>query len=159
MNTRTTWGTCFLVIAVAFVSVLPMQAQAPAEKPTVYTYVSEWSAPRAQWGELEKNADAERSLFEKLVADGTLTGYGSYSYLIHTEGEPTHGSWFSATSEGNLFKTLEAIYAQPQLVTNSAQAASKHWDHLFQSTNYNGRSGKGGYITISRWQLKPGQGR
>lgn len=137
---------------------LPAMAQ-EAAKPTVYTYVSEWSVPRAQWGEMEKNADAERPLLDKLVADGTITGYGSYSYLIHTEGEPTHGTWFSASSEGNLLKTLEAIYAQPQLVTNSAQAASKHWDHLFQSTIYNGRPGKGGYLTISRWQLKPGQMR
>ncbi len=143
-----------LVIAVA----VPLAAQQNGEKPTSYTYVAEWSVPRAQWGEIDKNSDAERPIMDKLLAEGTITGYGSYSHLIHAEGEPTHGSWFSATSEGNLLKALEAIYAQPAMVTSPSQAASKHWDRLFQSTVYNGKAGKfGGYLTYSRWQLKPGQ--
>src|SRR4051794_10866784 len=104
----------FLLFCVVLGVASPVAAQAaPAEKPTMYTYVAEWSVPRAQWGEMEKNADAERPLMEKLVGDGTIVSYGVYSYILHTEGEPTHGSWFQATSEGNLLKALEAIYAQP----------------------------------------------
>jgi hypothetical protein len=148
-----------LLAGLMFAMLLPAMAQ-DAPKPTMYTYVAEWSVPRAQWAEMAKNAEAERPLLDKLVSDGTIMSYGSYEYILHTEGEPTHGSWFSATSEGSLLKALEAIYAQPQLVTNPAQSASKHWDHLFQSTIYNGKPGKsGGYMSLSRWQLKPGQMR
>ncbi len=161
MSRKTGVGVCLLLCGVLIAMAAPLVAQnAPAEKAPLYSYVAEWSVPRAQWGEIEKNADAERAILDKLVADGTIVSYGAYNYILHTEGEPTHGSWFSAASEGNLLKALEAIYAQPALVTNSAQAASKHWDHLFQSTIYGGKPGKsGGYLTISRWQLKQGQGR
>ncbi len=162
MSNKTGMGVCLLLL-VSVVGLFPaaMWAQnAPADKPPTYTYVAEWNVPRAQWADMDKNADAEKPLMEKMVADGTIVSYGTYSYILHTEGEPTHGSWFSATSEGNLLKALETIYAQPSLVTSPAQAASKHWDHLFQSTIYNGKSGKsGGYISITRWQLKQGQGR
>jgi len=159
MKNHRRWAVCLLLSLMLFVA-LPSVAQqnAPAEKPTNYTYVAEWTVPRAQWADMDKSADSERSLLDKLVADGTLTGYGAYSHLIHTEGEPTHGSWLSASSEGNLLKALEAIYAQPALVTSPAQAASKHWDHVFQAQVYNGKSGKfGGYLSYSRWQVKPGQ--
>jgi len=158
MSKKTGVGLCLLLV---FVFGLSGWAQnAAADKPPIYTYVAEWSVPRAQWADMDKNADAEKPLMEKMLADGTIVSYGVYSYIIHTEGEPTHGSWFSATSEGNLLKALETIYAQPALVTSPAQAASKHWDHIFQSTIYNGKPGKsGGYISISRWQLKQGQGR
>ena len=159
MFKKTGVSTGLLLAGLTMAMLLPAMAQ-DAAKATLYTYVAEWSVPRAQWAEINKNADAERPLLDKLVADGTLLSYGSYEYILHTEGEPTHGSWFSAASEGNLLKALEAIYAQPQLVTNPAQAASKHWDHLFQSTIYNGKPGKsGGYMTLTRWQLKPGQMR
>jgi len=109
---------------------------------------------------MDKNADAERPLLDKLVADGTLIGYGAYTNLVHQEGEPTHGDWLSATSEGNLLKALEAIYAQPGLTTTPAQGASKHWDQILTSTTYNSKPGKSaGYLTWSRWQVKPGEMR
>jgi len=160
MSNKSRVGSCLLLLGLIFALLLPVSAQNAPEKAPVYTYVAEWSVPRAQWGDMEKNADAERPLMEKLVADGTIVGYGTYNYILHTEGEPTHGSWFSASSEGNLLKALETIYMQPALVTSPAQAASKHWDHLFQSTIYNGKPGKSaGYISITRWQVKQGQMR
>ena len=161
MSKRTGVGICLLLVfAFGLLPTTGWAQNAAAEKPQIYTYVAEWSVPRAQWGDMDKNADAEKPLLEKMVADGVILSYGTYSYILHTEGEPTHGSWFSATSEGNLLKALETIYAQPALVTSPAQAASKHWDHLFQSTLYNGKSGKsGGYISITRWQVKQGQMR
>ncbi len=96
-----------------------------------------------------------------LVADGTLTGYGAYTNLIHQEGEPTHGTWFSAASEGNLLKALEAIYAQPGLVTAPVQGASKHWDQILTGDVYGSKpsASKDGYLTWSSWQLKPGEMR
>ena len=98
---------------------------------------------------------------EKLVADGTLTGYGAFSNLIHQEGEATHGTWLTATSEGNLLKALEAVYANPGSTTAPVEGESKHWDYMLVSRLYNQRAGKidGGYIAGSEWNVKPGQAR
>jgi len=51
MNKQTTRGVCFLVICLALAIAAPLSAQqsAPAEKPAIYTYVAEWTVPRAQW--------------------------------------------------------------------------------------------------------------
>ena len=96
---------------------------------------------------------------DKLVADGTITGYGEFRNLIHAEGQPTHGDWFTATSEGNILKALEAFYARPD-VAAPVRAASKHWDYFLVSTMHKERSGKfeGAYLSGSRWEVKAGQG-
>lgn len=160
MKNQTLAVAVLLCIVFALAAPLVAQQSAPANKPPLYTYIAEWTVPRAQWADMEKNGESERPLLDKLVADGTLLGYGEYLTIIHQEGEPTHGSWFSAASEGNLMKALEAIYAQPALVTSPAQGASKHWDAILTSTIYNGKSGKSsGYLAVSKWQVKPGQMR
>lgn len=126
----------------------------------MYTYVASWSVPRAQWADMDKVADQDRPVLDKLVADGTLTGYGAYTNLIHQEGEPTHGTWFTATSEGKLLKALEVIYAQPALVGAAVQGASKHWDQILVSTIYGSKPGaSAGYLTWSQWEVKPGEMR
>jgi hypothetical protein len=138
----------------------PSQAQmATPAKPPIYIYVSTWSVPRAQWPEMTKLDDMDKPVLDKLVADGTLIGYGSYTNIIHQEGEPTHGSWFTATSEGNLLKGLEAIYANPGSTSAPVEGASKHWDQILTGEDYGSKPGKStdGYLTWSRWQVKPGQ--
>lgn len=162
MQNRYAWGLCLLTFCLALVIASPLQAQQSAaqQKPPVYLYSAEWSVPRAQWADMEKLADQDRGLLDKLVADGTLIGYGAYTNIINQEGEPTHGTWFTATSEGKLLKALEAIYAQPSLVGAPVQAASKHWDQILTQTIYNAKPGaSAGYLTWSRWQVKPGQMR
>lgn len=130
-------------------------------KPPSYTYVSEWSVPRAQGKEMEKLDEMDRSLLDRLVADGTLMGYGSFSNLIHQEGEPTHGTWFTAASEGKLLKTLEALYANPGSTDAPVEGASKHWDYMLVGRTYNQKSGKseGGYLAGDQWVVKPGHMR
>lgn len=157
MRKRTTWAlfTLFLALATA----VPSLAQAGAkEKPAVYTYVASWAVPRDQWPDMVKTDNADKPLLDKLVANGTLIGYGAYTNLIHQEGEPTHGTWFTATSEGNLLKALEAIYAQPGSTTAPVQGASHHWDQILTGTVYNWKPGSSaGYLSWSRWQVKPGE--
>ena len=158
---RKLWGTGLLLLVVCFTAVTPGLAQAPAgEKPPVYLYSAEWVVPRAQWADMDKLADADKPVLDKLVADGTLVGYGAWSNLMHQAGAPTHGTWFSATSEGKLLKALEAIYAQPLLVGAPAQGASKHWDYFLTASVYGSKPGaSGGYLTWSRWEFQPGQMR
>jgi hypothetical protein len=139
----------------------PAQAQGPdGGKPAVYTYVGQWAVPREQWRDYAKvNAD-ERDTLDKLVADGTLIGYGDFADLLHQEGQPTHGSWFTATSRAGLLKALEAMYKLPQ-VTFPVLASSKHWDFLMVSRMYGLKSGKfqGGYLGGGVFDVKPGQER
>ena len=90
--------------------------------------------PRDQWRDYAKVTADEKTMMDKLVADGTLTGYGDFSVLLHQEGQPTHGSWFSATSRAGLLKALEAIYTLPQ-VNFPVLGASKHWDYLVATTS------------------------
>jgi hypothetical protein len=125
----------------------------------MYTYISEWAVPRAQWTDMMKVNEHDRALMDKMVADGTITGYGEFSNVIHQEGEPTHGTWFSATSEGNILKALEALYAHPGSTNAPVEGASKHWDYMLVSHIYNQHSGKseGGYLTGNRWYVKSGQ--
>jgi len=99
-----------------------------AKAKPVYTCVAIWDVPRAQWGDMEKLDEQDKPVLDKLVADGTLIGYGAYTNIIQQEGEPTHGSWFTATSEDNLLKALEAIYAHPGSISVPVEGASKHWD-------------------------------
>jgi len=58
-------------------------------------------------------------------------------------------------------KALEAIYAQPASVGAPVQGASKHWDQILTGNIYNAKPGSstGGYLTWSRWELKPGEMR
>jgi hypothetical protein len=160
MNKRATKYACLLAI-LAVAAVLPLRAQGNDQgKPEVYTYIAQWAVPRAQWPDMVKLDDQERPLMEKMVADGSILDYGTFTTLIHQEGEPTHGSWFTASSEGKLMKALEQIYALG-LTTSPVEAESKHWDLVLHSHSYNGRSGhyEGAYLSGSSWQVKPDEGR
>jgi hypothetical protein len=149
-----------LLLLLALSAFPAVRAQDDKGKPPIYTYISEWTVPRAQWTDYIKSDDAENPLMDKLVADGTLIGYGTFTNLIHQEGEPTHGSWMTATSEGRIAKALEAVWARPE-IASPAFAASKHWDYLTVSRNYNGKPGtwQGAYLTGDQWNVKPGDMR
>jgi hypothetical protein len=138
-------------------SVEPAVAQTAAEKPPLYTYVSEWTVPRAMWPDYDKQQSAGVDAMKKLVADGTLVSFGDFATLNHQEGAPTHGSWFSASSMANLMKVLEGLRAGPTL-TSPVFAASRHWDYIVSSRNYNGHSGTftNGYLRVATWVGKPG---
>jgi hypothetical protein len=158
MQKRASWCVGLLTLLLLAAGV-PVKAQeAEKSKPPVYTYIAEWAVPRPMWGDMVKLDEEDKPILDKLVADGTLVGYGAYTNLIHQEGNPTHGTWFTATSEGNLLKALEAIYAHPASINSPVQSASKHWDFILVSRIYNQRPGtsQGGYLTGDQWEVKPG---
>jgi hypothetical protein len=152
----------FCLVICAFAALMYMAIPASAQstmagKPPLYTYVSEWTVPRAMWADYQKMQAAENDGMNKLVADGTLISFGSYTILNHQEGSPTHGSWFQAGSMANLMKVLEDIRTAPP-ATSPVLVASKHWDYIFESRNYNERSGtfKNGYLRVGHWKYKAG---
>ena len=153
-------GYLALMIAVTLASGVSLRAQSDEGKPTVYTYIAEWAVPRAQWPDQVKLDDQERPLMDKMVASGDIVEYGYFANLIHQEGTPTHGSWFTASSEGKLMKALEQIYASGS-PNAPVEANSKHWDYIVESHTYNGRSGhyENAYLSGSHWLVKPGEGR
>ena len=149
---------CPLVCAAAFfIAAAPAKAQTAAEKPAVYTYVSEWAVPRAMWADYKKEDDADLEAMKKAFSDGTIVSYGSFAVLNHQEGQPTHGSWFSATSMANLMKFLEGLRSSPG-ATAPVLAASKHWDFILTSTEHNGHAGTftNGYLRVARWPSRAG---
>jgi len=152
------FGTgCLIVLALA--TAWPVQANGADEKKAPeYTYIGEWAVPREQWRDYAKVTADERATMDKLVADGTITSYGDFSNLLHQEGQPTHGSWFSATSRAGVLKALEALYKLPQS-TFPVLANSKHWDFFMVSRSHGSRSGsfQGGYLAGGGFDVKPGQ--
>lgn len=151
-----------LVCAAALVSLgaMPSQAQDKTqEKPPLYTYVAQWATPRAQWPDMDKGQASTKDLMDKLLADGTIVSYGAFHTIVHTEGGATHGTWFSAMSMADLMKALSKLMASGAS-TGPALDASKHWDLIMSSTQYNGQSGtfENSYLRVSTWTVKPGEG-
>ncbi|HEY1465281.1 MAG TPA: hypothetical protein VGF44_17840, partial [Terriglobales bacterium] len=86
-------GKCGKVFAVAFAVTMLAVWATPAgaqksevkEKPALYTYVANWSIPRAQWGDMEKSYMDDQKILDKDIADGTLVGYGFDVNLVHRQ--------------------------------------------------------------------------
>ena len=150
--------------AVATLSTVPAHAQMGAdrdrEKPVIYTYVSEWAVTRGEWPAYEKTIAADKQLFDKMIADGTLVSYGNFKNLVHQEGSPTHGDWWSATSMANLMKALSALMTQssspdPARVLGGA----KHWDYILTSRQYGSHPGTydNTFLRVGQYKAKPGE--
>ncbi|HYA97709.1 MAG TPA: hypothetical protein VEH49_06405 [Methylomirabilota bacterium] len=150
-------GVVLCLLGAAGLASLALGQSSGAEKPVIYTYVSEWTVPRGMWAAYQKIDDADNELLGKTLNEGTISSWGSFTTLTHQEGEPTHGSWFSARSMAALMKTLEALRATPG-ATDAVLGASKHWDFILQSRDYNYHPGtfKNGYLRVGRWNRRPG---
>jgi hypothetical protein len=149
-------------LALALLWAIPTWAQSnmeEKEKPAMYTYVAEWNAPRADWPAIDKINASEKDLLTKLVADGTLVGFGWYSTTAHQVEASTQGSWFSAMSMANLMKALDAIKAQPG-AQNDVLGRAKHWDFILQSRHYAYHTGsfENSYLRVASWKVKPRSG-
>lgn len=132
------------------------QAEAP-KQPVVYTYVSFFGVPRAQWAAFEKSTFSQHKVFDGLLADGTILSYGDDAFEVH-EGltAPTHVGWFTSSSMAGLMKALAAVQASAP--TSSDIAYTMHSDAITMSTMYNGKGGttESGYILVQDWTPKPG---
>src|SRR5215469_8383713 len=131
------------------------------EKPPIYTYVAQWDVARPDWPAFEKYDASQKPVFEKLMADGTITGYGFFKLAAHTAEGPNHGSWWTATSMANLMKVLSLV-ATEAVPTDiqKIEAASKHSDLILTSRHYAAHAGSfdNGYLRVATYRSKPGQG-
>ncbi len=143
-----------LCLALALPAVV--HAQPPA--PPVYTFVAEWDVQRDKWADVSAFMDKGiRAIFDRLVADGTLAGYGTFETLVHEADGYTHGMWWTATSLVGIEKArLEAIKVTPP----PALATARHHDYFLRSLVSKNRagSGTGGYIRVNSTMVQTGKG-
>jgi hypothetical protein len=163
MMKRRSWcvfaGLCALVLATVWAAV-PASAQMSEakEKTPMYSYVSFWNIPRAQWAEMAKEEASDRQILDKAIADGTLVGYGHDVNLVHQADQDTHDEWWSATSMAGVLKVLEQFYKSGGTSSPVLASSTKHWDAIYVSRYYNWHSGawKGAYTHGSYYKLKAG---
>lgn len=122
----------------------------------MYTYVSFWNLPRAQWGEMEKARVADQKILDKAMSNGSVVGYGGDTTLVHHDGGYTHDDWWSSMSMAGLLNVLDQFYKSGSATSAVLSAATKHGDAIVVSRYYNWRAGtiKEGYTHGSSYKLK-----
>jgi hypothetical protein len=151
-------GICVCAFATIAAWTAPARAQdEPKEKPPMYSYVSNWSIPRAQWADMGKAGAADQKTLEKAFADGTIVGYGNDTNLVHQPDGSTHDSWWSATSMAGILNVLDRFYKDGTTTSPVFTTATRHSDNIFVSHYYNWHSGsfKGAYTRVASYKLKP----
>ncbi len=151
----------FMLTAFALLLLAPtlVSAQQQQEPPT-FTFVAEWAVPRAQWADFvnfnEKNG---KPVLDKLLADGTIIGYGTFATIVHQEDRETHGTWFEATSIANIEKALGELLKLPP--NPAITTGAKHHDFLLRLVLHRSKtaSGTNGYLWVSSTQVQPGKGQ
>ena len=151
---RVLTGLC----AAATLAVASAAAQSPdvKEKAPMYTYVANWTIPRAKWAAMEKeNATTDKTLDHDLTA-GALLGYGDDVNLVHTAEGATHDGWWSGKSLAAVLGVLDEFYKAGSVASAALESATKHWDGLYISRFYNWRAGsyKGAYTRVSAYKLR-----
>lgn len=148
---------CALVMATVCAAPVRAQMSEVKEKPRMYSYVSFWNIPRAQWGEMQKADAADQAIVEKALANGTIVGYGTDLNLLHEQDGATHDQWWSAMSMAGVLNVLEQYYKSGNPTSPVLASATKHWDSIYVSRYYNWHSGswKDVYTSGSCFKLKP----
>jgi len=150
-------GLCTLVLATMWALPASAQMSEVKEKPPMYSYVSFWTIPRAQWGEMAKADAADQAILDKAMSSGTIMAYGNDINLVHSVDGPTHDDWWSSMSMAGVLNVLNQFYASGSAASPVLQSATKHFDGIFVSRYYNYHPGswKGAYTHGSSYKLKP----
>jgi hypothetical protein len=154
---KTTFALIAFTLILAVSSIVAFgQTPEVKEKPRMYTYVSNWSMPRAQWPEIEKPNAVTQGILEKAVADGTLVAFGNDVNLVHEPEGSTHDTFWSAMSLAGLINVLEQLRKAGAATSPVLSSATKHWDNVYVSRYYNWHAGswKDVYTYGSSYKLK-----
>lgn len=132
------------------------QANETKEKPPLYTYVANWTIPRAKWAEMAKDTAPTVKILDHDIASGTLVAYGNNEALLHTPDGATHSGWWCAMSMAGVLNTLDEFYKSGSSTNAVLASATRHWDELYVSRSYGWRPGsvKGGYVHGAVYKLK-----
>jgi hypothetical protein len=147
MNKRLIGVAVGLLVALAIVS-SPIAFSQMEPTPVVYTYVSQFQIPRANWAQYAE--DTEKSFVpvaEKALADGTILSWSTFEQVVHTPDGYTHGAAWSSNSIAGLMHVLDEIRkAGPP--RPGQIAATKHEDLLMQTSLYHVGSGTPTYVRV-----------
>jgi hypothetical protein len=142
-----------IVVALAIVR-SPIAFSQMEPTPTVYTFVSQFQVPRANWAAYSE--DSEKSIVpivEKLTADGTILSWSTFEQVVHTPDGYTHGAAFSSNTIAGLMKVLDEVRkAGPR---PGQIAATKHEDYLMQTSMYHVGTGTPAYLRVVCSNAKP----
>lgn len=150
-------GSAVAVAVLAAIVVAPMAlSQMGQGQPVIYTFVSQFQVPRANWAQYAENTEKSFvPIAEKMLADGTIRSYSTFESIVHTPEGYTHGAAWSSTSITGLTKVLDELRkAGPQ---PGQIAATKHEDYLMQTSMYAMGNGGGApaYIRVVCQNAKP----
>ena len=150
-------GLCALGMTAAIAAPAGAQTSEVKEKPPMYTYISNWAIPRAQWADMTKSGETDRPILEKALAGGTIVAYGDDLAVVHTLDGETHDQWWAAMSLAGLMNVLEQFYSSGSATLPVLASATKHWDEITVSRYYNWHAGaiKNGYTHVGLYKLKP----
>ena len=136
-----------LFVIVLAVMLVPAALPQMEPTPTVYTFVSQFQVPRANWaGYSEDTEKTAVPVLEKLTADGTILSWSTFEQVVHTPDGYTHGAAWSSNSIAGLMKVLDEVRKngpRPGQI-----AATKHEDLLMQTRMYHGGSGTEAYLRV-----------
>ena len=149
-------AACTLAMASSLVPSAIAQTAEVKEKPPMYSYVADWSIPRAQWAEMEKVNASDKAILDKAIANGALVAYGDDTNLVHQPDATTHDDWWSSMSMAGLLNVLDEMTKSGTTVSPVLASATKHSDNIFVSRYYNWHSGswKGAYTHVGSYKLK-----
>lgn len=148
------WIAGFVVVVWAMALVAPAAVSQMESTPIVYTFVSQFQVPRANWAAYAE--DSEKSavpVLEKLTAEGAISGWSTFEHIVHTPDGYTHGAAWSSNTISGLMKVLDEIRkAGPR---PSQIAATRHEDLLMQTRTYHMGSGTPAYFRVVCGSTKP----
>src|SRR5882762_497684 len=136
-----------LLVMVLAVILVPAALPQMEPTPTVYTFVSQFQVPRANWAAYSE--DTEKTfvpIAEKMTADGTIVGWSTFEQVVHTPDGYTHGAAWEPPSIAGLMKVLDEVRKngpRPGQI-----AATKHEDLLMQTSMYHTGSGTPTYLCV-----------
>jgi hypothetical protein len=136
-----------LVVVVLAVILVPAALPQMESTPIVYTYVSQFQIPRANWAQYsEDNEKSFVPVVEKSLADGTILSWSTFEQVVHTPDGYTHGAAWSSNTIAGLMKVLDEVRkAGPR---PGQIAATKHEDYLMQTSMYRAGSGTAAYLRV-----------
>src|ERR1700738_178871 len=143
-----------LVVVVLAVLMVPAAVSQTESAPVVYTYVSQFQVPRANWAAYAE--DTEKTvvpIVEKLTADGTIVGWSTFEAVVHTPEGYTHGAAWSSPTISGLMKVLDEV--RKGAPRPGQVAATKHEDLWMQSRMYHVGSGTPTYFRVICSSAKP----
>jgi hypothetical protein len=136
-----------LLVIVLAVMLVPAALPQMEPTPVVYTYVSSFQVPRANWAQYsEDNEKTFVPVVEKMTADGTILSWSTFETVVHTPDGYTHGAAWSSTSISGLMKVLDEVRKngpRPGQV-----ASTRHEDLLMQTTMYHAGTGTPAYLRV-----------